>query len=159
MRADIENKYLELSREDLFQGFPCPVCGVHYVPNGTGPTNLPLVARLLKWIPSESMVGGDSARFHDCAYLLCPAGWMIEFNSGLHTYHAWNKKSADESYLNLMKERYLDSRGLSRFLAWTAAKRNNFFVRAFGKKSYIHEHKKGNPVEDQIPTARQNYQS
>lgn len=132
------SKIIELDEKDLFKGFECPVCGGTYLPNGTGPQNLGFVAKLLKWFPSESMVGGIPARFHDAAYLLASAGWVVVYDSGLAMYHAWNKRSADLAYLGLMRERSIDAKGPARWLSRSAAARNYCFVRLFGKKSFGH---------------------
>lgn len=123
-------------------GFHCPECGVWYSPNGTGPSNLPFAAKLLKRVPSEILAGGLPAFIHDIAYLLCPAGWVIEFSYIGKIYRIKDKKSADKTYRALIiaraKKHY--RLGFIRALAWSIAWRNFFFVDMFGQKSFKHEH-------------------
>lgn len=131
-----ETKQIAVTEEDLWNGFPCPVCGKFYVPNGTGPTNKALIAKILKGMPSEAIVGGVPARFHDTAYLLCPAGWTVH----LGTHQAASKKQADRQYFRLMMDQHKDSSGLASFLVWIMAKRNYGFVCVFGRSSFKHDH-------------------
>lgn len=140
MEISWNNKTIVLSSYDLESGFPCPVCGHPFVPNGTGPMSQDKLSSLLKGVPSELVVGGIPPRFHDAAYLLCPEGWKVIFRLGGKSYIANDKVSSDKGYFRLMMDMHKDARGLARLMLWVIAKRNYLAVKLRGKSSYRHKH-------------------
>lgn len=132
----VVGSHVWLNAYDLENGFLCPVCNRLFVPNGTGPQSSPVVSELLKMLPSEDIVGGLPPRFHDSAYFLCPAGFIVHFAD----VTAWDKASADEGYRALMVSGHKDSQGPAKALIELIAERNYLFVHAFGQSSYKHEH-------------------
>ena len=157
MKTIEHRKVIELGCEDLYKTGICPICKIGYTPNGTGPSNNPSVTSLLKHLPSEPYLGGIPSYFHDWAYLVCKGGWAVRIIYGGQTYIAWDKASADNSYLELMKaqvEGKFDinyssmsflSRNFSKLkdsiqkaLLLHQAQRNYLFVRKFGASSFGH---------------------
>lgn len=137
MHAYQENKILVLNTSDLENGFPCPVCGIHFKPNGTGPANSRLATWLLQNTPAELVTGGIPAYFHDVAFLVCPEGWAVFYGR----YVARNYSEANKTYQEMIKDRHKDAKGLAKALVWLLAKRNFLFVKFLGKSSYCHQHK------------------
>lgn len=133
-------KVVYLDAFDLQEGFVCPECGKAFQANGTGPSNMGLFARILKGMPSELVVGGLPARFHDAAYLLCPAGWKVVCTAVYPEVTATDKPSADQGYFNLMRNTHKDAQGFASGMLWTIAKRNYLAVKWGGKSSYRHAH-------------------
>jgi hypothetical protein len=125
-----------LEDSDLWGGFVCPVCGKHYLPNGTGPTSMGLFSKILKGFPSELMVGGIPPRLHDCAYNLCPAGFIVRYRE----LKISTRKQADKGYLWLMLDAHKDARGLAKGMLHVVAWRNYKAVRIGGEPSYKHSH-------------------
>ena len=142
MNVNTQTKTVSLSETDLRDGFSCPECGKFFKSNGTGPSNEPLITDALHDLPSEAICGGIPPQFHDCAYLLCPVGWVVEFNGTT----AKDKASADEAYKALIidqnAKRIQESfvPGLLRTMVYYLADRNYLFVHAFGASSYAHKH-------------------
>jgi len=135
-----QNKVVYLDDYDLIVGFACPECGKTFRPNGTGPTNMSIFARLLKGLPSELVTGGIPARFHDSAYLLCPAGWRVVYAPANRQFVAVDKISADKGYYKLIQWVHKDAQGLAAAIVWIMAKRNYLYVKWGGKSSFRHEH-------------------
>ncbi len=135
------SKTVELDDSDLLNGFYCPVCGVFYKSNGTGPANEPMITDALHDLPSEAIVGGIAPAFHDVAYLLCSVGWRVKYKD----HEAHDKNSADLCYKYLIEdENEKENTGFfsaeRRWLVYCLAERNYLFVHAFGNSSYNHTH-------------------
>lgn len=140
MIVDRSSKVVTLGLYDLEMGFTCPDCGHTYYPNGTGPQSSGILSKLLRGLPSELIVGGLPARFHDAAYLMCPNGWTVRFVGSGRTFEAKDKASADRAYFDLAMWQHKDSGGIARAMLWTICKRNYLSVKLGGKSSYRHKH-------------------
>ena len=140
MHADAESKTIYLTPSDKGP-ILCPVCQKLYKPNGTGPANSPLEARLLKYLPSEHILGGFAPYCHDVGYLLCPEGWKVVCNYGIHRVIMVDKKTADDGYEELMKVQTRHRAGpITRWWYLLMAERNAEAVRLLGDSSYCHKH-------------------
>jgi len=121
-------------------GFVCPECGHTYQANGTGPQSSGILSKVLRGLPSELIVGGLPARFHDAAYLLCSSGWIVRFDGSGRTFEARNRATADKAYFELAMWQHRDSGGIAKGMLWVICKRNYLAVRKGGKTSYRHKH-------------------
>jgi hypothetical protein len=136
-------KHIELTEEMLMQGFDCQ-CGKFFQPNGTGAVNMPFLTRMLKCLPSESMLGGIPPRFHDAAYQLCSAGFSVMFvyhavDRDVHIF-ADSKESADSGFLALMRLRNEECKGFARSLTNFLSNQYYNAVKLKGESSYVHKH-------------------
>jgi hypothetical protein len=134
-------KKIFVDQFDLQEGFICPECGKFYLPNGTGPTNKRLLSKILKWLPSEIMVGGIPPRLHDACYALCSVGWIVLFQvSSGKVVEVKTKAQSDKLYFSEMMAAHNDAKGLAWAMLYAAAKRNYWAAKYDGKSSFRHEH-------------------
>lgn len=142
MMIDRKKKSIAILEHELFKDNICPECGKDFTANGTGPTKSRWITAFLQGTPSELILGGTPARFHDYAYLLCPAGWTLYMAKpcGNGTVKANSKSTSDRAYFDLMIDSHKDSKGLAKLMLWALAKRNYLAVKLGGGPSYRHSH-------------------
>lgn len=141
MRIHGESRTLFLEPEDTDKSGPCPVCGLIYKPNGTGPANSPRTARALKYLPSEHYLGGFPPTFHDWAFLICREGWVVHATYGNLSVTAFDFDSANIGYNRLMHAKVRRTAPFGTQWIWhSMADRNEAFVAGLGDSSFRHEH-------------------